>query len=63
MTEMIVVMTVTIVFMTVDIVLVTIDMSRSVHFMTIDLLAFNIRTSGIRCTFKTGKNDADKHGN
>jgi hypothetical protein len=57
MTEMIV----TIVFMTVDIVLVTIDMSRAVHFMTIDLIAFKAGTSGICCTFKTGKNDADKH--
>jgi hypothetical protein len=62
MTEMIVLMTVTIVFMTVDFVLVTIDMSRAVHFMTIDLIAFNIGTNGIRCTFKTSKNDADKHG-
>jgi hypothetical protein len=63
MTEMIVLMTVTIVFMTVDIVLVTIDMSRAVHFMTIDLIGFNIGPSGIRCTFKTSKNGADKHGN
>jgi hypothetical protein len=63
MTEMIVLMTVTLVFMAVAIVFVTVDVSRAVHFMTINLAACNVRASGISCTFITGKNHADKHGN
>jgi hypothetical protein len=45
------------------IVLMTFRMSRAVHFMTIDLATFNIGASSIRCTFKTGKCDADNHKN
>ena len=45
------------------IVLMTVRMRRAVHFMTIDLAAFNIGASGIRCTFKTGNHDADNQRN